>query len=277
MRKTVIAFLVTGLVAASSAFAANAVRISQVYGGGGGATYTIDYVELFNSSSSPVDLTGWSIQYGSSTGTAFGSSSTNCAFMPINGSIPGCGYYLIFCGSSGGSGIPTPFTPDYYSTAGPAIGSTAGKIALLDWATFPTVCPGGPNQSHVVDQFAYGASTCPEGTASVALTNASTAVRNLGGETDTDNNLSDFSNPHPAATTVTAHNSTSGYTNPNCILIGACCLPPIPGGGCTITSAPICVQMGGIYMGAGVPCTPSPCQPVPASSTTWGRIKTIYR
>ena len=234
MRKIAIAVLALSF-AASSAFAANAVRISQVYGGGGGgATYTIDYVELFNSSSSPVVMTGWSLQYGSSTGTAFGSSASNCAFLPTGATIPACGYYLVFCGSAGGTGITTPFTPDYYSTAGPAIGSSNGKIALLDWATFPTVCPGGPNQSHVVDQFAFGASTCPEGSASVALTNASTAVRKLGGMTDNDNNLNDFSNPHPASTSVVAHNSTSGYTNPDCTI-------------------------------------------VPAQSTTWGKIKTLYR
>jgi hypothetical protein len=41
------------------------VVISQVYGGGGnsGATYQNDFVELYNRSSSPVSLTGWSINY----------------------------------------------------------------------------------------------------------------------------------------------------------------------------------------------------------------------
>ncbi len=41
------------------------VVISQVYGGGGnsGATYTHDFIELFNRGASSVSLTGWSVQY----------------------------------------------------------------------------------------------------------------------------------------------------------------------------------------------------------------------
>ena len=50
---------------------ANHVVISQVYGGGGnsGATYQNDYVELYNPTASPVNITGWSLQYASATGT----------------------------------------------------------------------------------------------------------------------------------------------------------------------------------------------------------------
>lgn len=41
------------------------VVISQVYGGGGntGATYTNDFVELFNRGTTSVSINGWSIQY----------------------------------------------------------------------------------------------------------------------------------------------------------------------------------------------------------------------
>ena len=55
------------------------VVISQVYGGGGnsGAVYTHDFVELFNRGTTTVDLTGWSIQYASATGTGnFGAATT---------------------------------------------------------------------------------------------------------------------------------------------------------------------------------------------------------
>jgi len=40
------------------------VRISQVYGGGGnsGATFKNDFIELFNQSDSPVDVSTWSVQ-----------------------------------------------------------------------------------------------------------------------------------------------------------------------------------------------------------------------
>jgi hypothetical protein len=44
--------------------------ISQIYGGRGnlGATYTHDFIELFNPTDAPISLTGWSIQYASATG-----------------------------------------------------------------------------------------------------------------------------------------------------------------------------------------------------------------
>ena len=47
------------------------VVISQVYGGGGNASATLnrDYVELFNAGDTEQPLSGWSIQYASATGT----------------------------------------------------------------------------------------------------------------------------------------------------------------------------------------------------------------
>jgi hypothetical protein len=49
------------------------VTISQVYGGGGntGATYANDYVELYNPTAATISMAGWSIQYGSATGSTF--------------------------------------------------------------------------------------------------------------------------------------------------------------------------------------------------------------
>ena len=61
---------------------ANAVRISQVYGGGGGSGfYKNDYVELFNAGTTSALLTGWSLQYGSATGN-YASSATNLSRCP---------------------------------------------------------------------------------------------------------------------------------------------------------------------------------------------------
>src|SRR5215813_3924008 len=49
------------------------VLISQVYGGGGnsGATYTNDYIQLYNTGASGVDLSGWSVQYASAAGSTW--------------------------------------------------------------------------------------------------------------------------------------------------------------------------------------------------------------
>src|ERR1044072_7618446 len=55
------------------------VVISQVYGGGGnaGATFTHDFIELFNRGNTTVSLAGWSVQYTSAAGTGNLGSATN--------------------------------------------------------------------------------------------------------------------------------------------------------------------------------------------------------
>src|SRR5215813_7743027 len=49
------------------------VVISEVYGGGGnsGATFTNDFIELYNRGAAPVNLAGWSVQYASAAGTTW--------------------------------------------------------------------------------------------------------------------------------------------------------------------------------------------------------------
>jgi predicted extracellular nuclease len=49
------------------------IVISQIYGGGGnsGATLTNDFIELYNRGDVPVDVTGWTVQYASSTGATW--------------------------------------------------------------------------------------------------------------------------------------------------------------------------------------------------------------
>jgi hypothetical protein len=44
-----------------------------VYGGGGnaGSTYKNDFIELFNRGTSPVNVSGWSVQYASTAGTTW--------------------------------------------------------------------------------------------------------------------------------------------------------------------------------------------------------------
>ena len=67
-----LALLVSGLGAALAGAPAAAVSadvvISEVYGGGGnsGATFTHDYIEQYNRGTTPVDISTWSVQYGSS-------------------------------------------------------------------------------------------------------------------------------------------------------------------------------------------------------------------
>src|SRR6266542_5991155 len=74
------------------------VVISQIYGGAGCgtvgcSTYKNDYIELFNRGSSPISLTGWSVQYASATGTTW--QVTNLVSFTLQ---PGQ-YYLVQEGS----------------------------------------------------------------------------------------------------------------------------------------------------------------------------------
>src|SRR5687768_3485048 len=70
--------------------ASSSIVISQVYGGGGnaGATYTHDFIELFNLGAVAVDVSTWSVQYASNTGTSW--QRTN----PTGSIAPGA-YYLV--------------------------------------------------------------------------------------------------------------------------------------------------------------------------------------
>src|SRR5207245_6458515 len=69
-----------------------------------GTTLKKDFIELFNRSSNAVDLTGWTVQYNSATGTGSWSGKT-----ALYGIIPAGGYYLIqeAAGSGGTQDLPT--------------------------------------------------------------------------------------------------------------------------------------------------------------------------
>jgi len=212
MRKIVTSLLGVALCSAlaSSAFAANAVRISQVYGGGGGAsgTYMFDYVELFNNSGSAVAIGGWSVQYGSATGSSFGSTAGNMAVIPAGTVIGACKYYLLQVGSAGTGGAALPVTPDLVS-AGPSMAAASGKVALITNSTGNNACSGNTSGAIYSDVVGYGtgAGMCFETAATPVTSNVTTAVRNNGGVTDTDNNSADFT--ITSSPSVTIHNSSS--------------------------------------------------------------------
>ena len=68
-----------------------------MYGGGGnaGATFTHDFVEIYNSASEPRSLLDLSIQYASATGTGnLGANSGQLTELPNVVLAPG-GYFLV--------------------------------------------------------------------------------------------------------------------------------------------------------------------------------------
>ncbi|MEP7155388.1 MAG: ExeM/NucH family extracellular endonuclease [Betaproteobacteria bacterium] len=159
------------------------VVISQVYGGGGnaGSVYTNDFVELFNRGSSPVDVTGWSVQYASSAGTTWTPTV-------LSGIIPAGGYFLVQ--EAAGTGGTTPL-PAPNATGSIAMSGTAGKIALSNASAALT---GGCPSATVVDFVGFGAAAnCFEGVGPTpAPSNANSVSRLANGCTDTNANNTDF-------------------------------------------------------------------------------------
>jgi hypothetical protein len=193
--KKIVTTLALLVVCSTSAFAANSVRISQLYGGGGntGATYSNDYIELFNNSGAAIDISGWSLQYQSSTSASDLGTCVNClTVFPAGSSIPSCGYFLIqlACGTTV-TNVPLPVTPDYAvtpcGTAANNMSATSGKIALRNSSAT------GPCSNPNVDLVGWGpAATCFETAPTAVLNNSTMLVRGGGGVTDNDNNATDF-------------------------------------------------------------------------------------
>jgi len=182
-----------------SGAAPNHITISQIYGGGGntGATFKNDYVELYNPTASPINVGGWSIQYGSSSSTIFS------GIQPIGGTIGPGQYYLIALGTNGavGSDLPTPNISGSINMS-----ATNGKVVLASNGNAVDAATCGATQADpdLVDFVGYGSANCSEGNNNAPAASNSTAdFRQSGGATDTNNNGSDFFTgvPNPRTTT----------------------------------------------------------------------------
>ena len=168
------------------------IVISQLYGGGGnaGATFTNDYVELFNRGTTTVDIGGWSLQYASATGSGWDFNK-----QPLGGTIAPGQYYLVALASGGADGAPLPAAN---ITGLINMSATSGKVALVN--SFDGLvgnCPAA--DPHLMDLVGYGGADCREGTLTAPSPSSTTAIFRLGGgSVDTDNNGSDFVKNTPA-------------------------------------------------------------------------------
>lgn len=191
-----------------------AVKISQVYGGGGGSTgsYLRDYVELYNTSCSPVDIGGWCIAYGSAAGN-YGSSAGNIFTFPAGTTIGPKKYLLVECGAAGTAGAVLPVTADFSTaTTGFSMSGSAGKVGLFNTPISNVACTSLVATT-VVDKFSWGTGNCAEGTALAGPTTTQVMVRNNNGETDTGNNSSDFTS---IATSSAPPRNSASPANPGC-------------------------------------------------------------
>ncbi len=171
------------------------IVISQVYGGGGnsGATYTNDFIELFNRGTSAVDITGWSVQYASSTGSTWQTTA-------LSGTVQPGQYYLVqeAAGSGGTTSLPTPDASGSIAMSG-----TKGKVVVTNAST--ALSGATPADASIVDVVGYGAADFYEGSAPApVLSNTTSDSRAANGCTDTDDNAADF-----VAEAVAPRNSAS--------------------------------------------------------------------
>lgn len=182
--------------------------ITQVYGGGGNAsaTYTNDFIELFNRGTSIVDfsVTPYSVQYAAATSNF----STNKTDITSGILLPGH-YFLIREASGGAAGVALP-APDV-STGAINMAATAGKVALVSGTTALTGS-GCPLSASVIDFLGYGTTANCSETAPIAVSSTNSNARSvirIASCTDTNNNSVDFSNP---STAPVARNSMTAPT-----------------------------------------------------------------
>jgi predicted extracellular nuclease len=177
-------------VAAYADPAGSQVVINEVYGGGGnsGSHYKSDFVELYNPTGAAVDLTGWTVQYRSATGTS--PSKTTLA-----GSVAAHGHYLIqeSTGTSGDQ-VAVP-SPDLTGTL--ALSATGGVVILVNSATSITSQGDLSTVAGVVDAVGWGTTTTSyEGTAPAPATDNTTSVSRTNA-VDTNHSDADFTKGAP--------------------------------------------------------------------------------
>ena len=172
--------------------------ISQLYGGGGnsGATFTNDYVEIYNPTGISFNLAGWSLQYASAAGTSW----TNK--QPLGGTIAPGEYFLVQLASGGANGSSLPVTANI--TGDINMSATTGKIALVSNSiSLSGSCPNGADPD-IVDFVGYGSSaSCFEGAVRAPAPSNTTALfRKQNGVQDTNQNGDDFQTgtPNPRRT-----------------------------------------------------------------------------
>ena len=156
---------------ASAATDGSNVVINEVYGGGGNksAAYNKDFVELYNPTEQPINLTGWKLkQY-----SAKGNLGTAVA---LEGTIPAGGYFLISgAGGTNGDALPQADVESGFNFSG-----TEAIAKLID------------ANDTVADLVGWGGATQFEGTVAGKTGNNGLSVQRGNVGVDTDNNADDF-------------------------------------------------------------------------------------
>jgi hypothetical protein len=191
---------------------ASGVVISAVYGGGGnsGATYTHDYIELFNAGSNLVNLNGWSVQYADADSVPhYAWEKTNLPDIQL---WPGQYFLARQDRGAGGSERPPKDAQGPSSIAGDGgvmVALVRTRVSIDDTTTpynDPDISP------HVEDTFGAGAfaETFEGSPKAGVLNNMQAWVRKDNGCQDTNNSSNDWD----PATAYKNARSRSSLRNP---------------------------------------------------------------
>jgi len=179
---------------AAAAQPSTGVVISEVYGGGGnsGATYRQDFIDLQNRGAAAVDVTGWSVQYDSSS-----PAGTWQATM-LTGSIAPGGYLVAVegRGANGSEDVPGQVTGTTLMSA------SSGTVARVSSPNALPCSTSADCNGSSVDLVGYGGAPIAEGTAVAGADNTHSVSRVA--EADTDSNVTDLvvSPPTPGADNI---------------------------------------------------------------------------
>lgn len=192
-----LAFGSAGSVVVATAAAAQpstGVVISEVYGGGGnsGATYRQDFIDLQNRGAAAVDVTGWSVQYHSSS-----PAGTWQATM-LTGSIAPGGYLVAVEGRGANCSEDVPGQV----TGTTLMSASSGTVARVSSPNALPCSTSADCNGSSVDLVGYGGAPIAEGTAVAGADNTHSVSRVA--EADTDSNVTDLvvSPPTPGADNI---------------------------------------------------------------------------
>lgn len=184
--------------------------ISEAYvnGGSSGASFLNKFVELYNPTSSPVDLSGETLQYRAPTSTVVPSGSQVFA---LSGTVAAHGHFLIQLPSNNAGTNPGAPLPTADLSTGTSVNPGAGGGTLYIAASSTGVLP---TDASVIDRIGWGTSNAPEGTAATGNSLVLSYQREASGA-DTDVNSADFHTATPVPQNAASDGGTTTVTVTN--------------------------------------------------------------